>query len=456
MIDDFGGPASNGPRKPKRIEPLEKIETKSVLELAAAEEAISPGMPETTEAGFTPPEAVAAADEAALDQENAADTTTNPPVSVVDGKKTLSPTRHSFLTPHWTIDKKWTAILGVLAVVLIGSAAYVAYQNQPRGQGGTFISKRPVFVPKETRVPSMLTGVLVDPAVNQRPVTGVMIENHLESRPQSGLDQAGVVFEAIAEGGITRFMALFQEAQPDYLGPVRSARPYYVQWCMSFDCALAHVGGSPEALQNIRDWGTKDLDQFYNAGAYERIGGRYAPHNVYTSLTRLNELETAKGYGAPSFTGFARKKDAPYKAPQPNKPATDPRRAVNTINLAISSASFNAQFGYDAAANAYARSQAGAPHMVVAKDGNQVQLKPKVVIALVTSYGIAYDGHSQYGVVGSGQAFIFQDGTVTEASWSKADIAAPLRFTDAAGADIQLNAGQTWITALGSAGQVSF
>ncbi|MCP5939883.1 DUF3048 domain-containing protein, partial [Klebsiella pneumoniae] len=87
-------------------------------------------------------------------------------------------------------------------------------------------------VPKPTTVANTLTGLQVAPDVNQRPVTGVMIENSTDARPQSGLDQAGVVFEAIAEGGITRFLALFQDTQPDYVGPVRSSRPYYVQWAL--------------------------------------------------------------------------------------------------------------------------------------------------------------------------------------------------------------------------------
>lgn len=441
MIDDFGGPSSGGPRKPKRIEPLEKPEQKSILELAEEQEAMPS---KASERSFVSPETAASI--------GSAETHTTP---VVDGGSVAANPKSGFFRWQWTLNRKWTIAAAGVALLLIGGGAVSAYQQQPRGQGGIYVSKRPPKpAPKDTRVPNTLSGRLVDPTVNQRPVTGVMIENSLEARPQSGLDQAGVVFEAIAEGGITRFLALFQDTQPDYLGPVRSARPYYVQWCMGFDCAYAHAGGSPEALQNISAWGTKDLN--HAAGYFWRIPSRYAPHNLYSSIGKLNEYESSRGYGAPTFTGFARKKEQPYKAPAAGKPATDPRRAATAINLAISSQSFNARFDYDAATNQYNRSQGGAAHMVVDGAGNQAQIKTKVVIALVTSYGIAYDKHSQYGVVGSGQAFIFQDGTAIEATWSKADIAAPLRFTDAAGTDIQLNAGQTWITALGSAGQVTY
>lgn len=347
---------------------------------------------------------------------------------------------------RWPLSKKWTILLGVIVLLFVLVAGAAAYIYTQPDQGGVFASKRGKYVPKVTTVASNLTGLPVDPAVNERPVTGVMIENSQDARPQSGLEQAGVVFEAIAEGGITRFLALFQDTQPDYIGPVRSARPYYVQWCMGFDCALAHVGGSPEALADIRAWGTKDLDQFYNAGAYTRISSRYAPHNVYTSMAKLNALEASKGYGAAQYTGFTRKKDSPSKAP-----------TASSVSFAISGALYNAHFAYDAKTNSYLRSEGGAAHMTVNAAGQQAQINPKVVVAMVMQYGLeADDHHSQYNVIGTGKAYIFQDGTVTEATWSKADTKAPLRLVDASGKDVPLNAGRTWLTALSADNLVTY
>ena len=89
---------------------------------------------------------------------------------------------------------------------------------------------------------------------------------------QSGLAQAGVIFEAVAEGGITRYMALYQDTSPGYIGPIRnSARPYFIQWALGFDAAYAHVGGSPEAISDIQTWNVKDIDQFYNGSYYQRV-----------------------------------------------------------------------------------------------------------------------------------------------------------------------------------------
>lgn len=297
--------------------------------------------------------------------------------------------------------------------------------------------------PPPTTEPSKLTGVEVPLATNKLPITGIMIENSPDARPQAGLKDAGVVFEAVAEGGITRFLALFLEAQPDYIGPIRSVRPYYVQWARGFDAPIAHVGGSAEALAKIRGEGLPDLDQSFNAAYFQRVSNRYAPHNVYTSLAKLLELSTKKGYTSNSLTSLTRKAEAPAAAP-----------TAKSINLVISSPLYNVHYDYDPATNSYARSQAGAPHT---DERSGQQIKPKVVVALALSKGIAADGiHTAYGTIGSGTVFIFQDGTVTQGTWTKASDKDQFRFTDAAGAPIGLNPGQTWFSVVSLVSSVTY
>lgn len=350
---------------------------------------------------------------------------------------------------HWPPGKREYLALAALLVVAGGSAALFVSLHRPAPKPVAIVTKpKPVAsAPKPTTVPSDLTGLPVDPSVNQRPVTAVMIENSLEARPQSGLSQAGVVFEALAEGGITRFMALYQDTQPSNVGPVRSARPYYVQWALGFDAAYAHVGGSPLALQDISSWGVHDLNQFYNGSYYHRISSRAAPHNVYTSLAELNQLEASKGITGSNFTPWPRKADAPAK--QPN---------ASSIDLTLSWADYNVHYDYVAATNSYNRSEGGQPH--IDANGN-VQISPKVVVAMVIpeqngaldSTGAYY---SDYAVIGSGTAYVFQDGTVTQGQWSKTGNNAPLTFTDSNGQPLKFNAGQTWLTAVKSASAVSY
>ena len=362
--------------------------------------------------------------------------------------------------PH---TKKMRIIAGVIAVVLaFGIGATWTLTHHKRAVVADTTPKKVVTKPKPTLY-SMLTGMpIADASLNQKPVTAVMVENSVDARPQSGLLDAGIVYEAVAEGGVTRFMALYQDTAPANVGPIRSARPYYIQWAMGYDAAYAHVGGSPDALSDITAWGVKDLNQFSNGNSYHRISSRPAPHNVYTGIDTLNQLETAKGYGASTYTGFARKSDQPYKTPAATtgkkSASADTRTPATGISMSLSGYTYDPHFDYDAATNSYNRSEAGKPH-VDAESGKQ--LSPKVVVAIVVpmSQG-ALDSsgayYSDYNTIGSGQAFIFQDGTVTTATWNKPSNDASLTLTDARGAAVPLNRGQTWITAITAPNKVSY
>jgi len=365
----------------------------------------------------------------------------------------LPPVSASSMHAQKAKKKKRLIILGIIAAVVVlgGSGGCFALLRtyHPRVTPAVLPNHK-YTPPQPTTVASTLTGLPVDPSVNKRQVTAVMIENSLDARPQSGLDQAGIVFEALAEGGVTRFMALFQDTQPDYIGPVRSARPYYIQWLLGYDAAYAHVGGSPDALNDITAWHVKDLNQFYNSSAYERISSRYAPHNVYTSIAQLNQIENNKGFSSSSYMGFTHKKEAPSKTPN-----------ATSISLTFSGFYYDAQFAYNAATNSYDRSEAGAKHMELHKDGSKVQISPKVVVAMAVplqrgaldSSGAYY---SDYNPIGSGQIQVFQDGTVQTGTWSKAGNTSPLVFADASGKPLALNPGQTWISAISSISNVSY
>ena len=289
--------------------------------------------------------------------------------------------------------------------------------------------------PAPSTVPSRLTGVQVEPSLNDLPVTGVMIENSPDARPQSGLYHAGVVYEAIAEGGITRFLALFQEAKPDYIGPVRSVRPYFLDFLVPYDAPVAHAGGSGQALTEIRAQGIKDFDHGANASTFERVKGRFAPHNLYTSREKLLQLHNAKGVNTSNFTGFVRKGDKPSATPN-----------ARSIDLTISSFLYNPHFEWEAPTNSYLRSEGGKPHM---DERTGKQLNPKVIVALVMTHH--YAGiYSVYGTTGTGKAYFFQDGAITEGVWEKKDRKSQFKFGDSNGSPQGLNAGQTWVTLITS------
>lgn len=354
------------------------------------------------------------------------------------------PPRKSFKEWLRTRTKKQWIIIILVALLVLGGIGFAVYQLwlKPEPKPVQRVVKQEPKPEPPKPIYSTLSGLeITDAAINQRPVTAVMIENSLDARPQAGLNQAGVVFEAIAEGGITRFMALFQDSEPDYIGPVRSVRPYYVQWAAGFDAAVAHVGGSGDALRMLRQENVaKDLDQFFNPGPYHRVSNRFAPHNMYSSVIALRELQTQKGFTS-TYQGFVRKTEA--KSPTPN---------ATSIDFNISSALYNPHYDYDAATNSYKRSEGGKPH-TDEKSGQQ--LNPKVVMALVMPQG--RNGiYTTYNTLGSGEVFLFQDGTLTKGTWSKATNKEQFTFKDANGAELKLNPGQTWISVVGSADRVIF
>lgn len=281
---------------------------------------------------------------------------------------------------------------------------------------------------------SPLTGVEVaDEAATKRQVTGIMIENSPSARPQSGIKDAGVVFEAIAEGGITRLATLHQEDRPGMIGPVRSIRPYYLDWMAPFDASISHVGGSANALKTVRSGGFKDIDQFFNGNSYWRATDRVAPHNVYTNSDKLDALNQNKGFTSSTFTGWPRKKDTPVAAP-----------LASIVQMTVSSPTYNVRYEYDKATNNYIRFVGGAP----SKDREAGQVTPKVVIALKVPTQLGFeDGYrEQMTTDGHNEAIVFQDGTVTKGVWRKTGQKNQLQFYDKNGHVIALNPGQTWIT----------
>lgn len=340
---------------------------------------------------------------------------------------------------RWLLAKKYRLIIAiVLALVVIGGGVAAAILLQPKPKTEV---KATVKTVKKAEAPapvyySPLTGSKVaDEAATRQPVTAIMIENSPDARPQSGLKQAGVVYEAIAEGGITRFLAIYQEAKPQLIGPVRSVRMYYVDWVAPYNASIAHVGGSAAALAEVRNGSYRDIDQFFNSGSYWRATDRYAPHNVYTSFAKLDELNAKKGYKESTFKGFLRADGKASATPN-----------ATSIDMDISGPLYNTHYNYDAASNTYLRNIAGGPSL----DREDGQIAPSVVIALKVDMSLVMEDGYRESIVttGSGVADIFQNGTVTTGTWSKASRTAQIQFLDSSGKEIPLNRGQTWITAI--------
>ncbi len=426
MIDGF-----RAPRRPYNLHPEVKRMTNNIV-VGGRD-----GGP------FKTPSEVAAAEEQKTPDPIAGASTPPPDMSSDVPQPGATPPLKAPKGGWWgRLSKPKKITITALSVVLVSGAVIGSYYMFFSETPPPIIAKQetPPPPPAPTTVASNLTGLQVEPSVNDRQVTAVMIENSVVARPQSGLLSAGVVFEAIAEGGITRFVALFQDDQPKYVGPVRSARPYYMQWILGFDAAYAHAGGSARALKLIGQWDVKDLP--HHASYFQRISDRAAPHNLYTSIKDLQKYGESKGYGKSKYTPLPRKeKETPEATP-----------TVTKIDFSISSANFSVHYDYNAATNSYLRSVGGAKH-TDEKSGKQ--LSPKVVVALVMPQG-KEDIYYTYNTLGKGTVFVFQDGKVIKGTWKKKSNNDNFTFTDEAGNPLLLNPGQTWFTALGKSNLVKY
>lgn len=354
----------------------------------------------------------------------------------VDGKQSRLQRLRDFINRHRIATM---CICGAILIAIGGAVAFVLTYRAPVADTAYHAPAKKVPKPAE-KYYSHLNGIEVASKADlSKPVTAIMIENSPDARPHSGLKQAEVVYEAIAEGGITRFLALFQQHKPQLIGPVRSLRMYYVDWLAPYQASVAHVGGSHASLQEIRGSNYRDIDQFFNGGSYWRTNDRRPPHNVYTSFEKLDALNAGKGYKSSQFTSFAR-----ADGKTSNKP-----NAVN-IDINFSSSWYNTHYDYDKASNTYLRSIGGQ----ASNDREEGRLAPSVVIALhVNETTVMEDGWRQSIVTtGTGTATVFQNGTVAECTWRKNDRFSPLELIDAAGKPVALNRGQTWIAAVPNSG----
>jgi len=297
---------------------------------------------------------------------------------------------------------------------------------------------------------ALLDGVLIPvdefQRLTQRLPLAIMIENHVDARPQFGLDRAELVYEAIAEGGITRLLAAYWRNDVDRIEPVRSARVYYVTWARELDAVYVHHGSSEEfgpahVYSAINELGVRNLDGLFLGEAVgQRDPARRSPHNVVSSTGLLWGSAAERGWvGPPAVQTWAFKDGNPARAADPTA------RRAPAVDVFFSG-SFNAysvHWDYNPASNGYLRSLGGQPHTDA---GSGQQLAAQNVAVQYATFRPSGDGkHNLYDIVGGGQAVVFQDGVAIEGTWSKPEALSRTRFYDAAGAEIAFNRGTTWV-----------
>lgn len=293
--------------------------------------------------------------------------------------------------------------------------------------------------PKERRA---IDGVLV-PLGHANPwLVSVMIENAKDAQPISGIDTAVLVYESLVEATITRFMAVYALDETtitndEPIGPVRSVRPYYVTWATELGAMLAHVGGSPDALNRIKARGMLTLNEYSNGQYFVRDRERYAPHNIYTANTLLQRAAMAK---LPDTSLEQWSKNLPAWQFKDDTELTA-RGATDAITIGYPGA-YAVSWEYNKDENVYTRIQWGGLDTL----SNGIAMKAKNIAVIVQRMAILDEiGRKQFTTEGSGKAYLFRDGTALVGTWQKDSPSARMRLFDEQGIEMQFNAGVTWI-----------
>ena len=388
------------------------------------------------------------------------------------------------------------AIITILVLAGIGVAIYFIFFFHPD------TAEEPKAEQKTAKIYSKLSGLEIkSESENTLPTYCIQIPNGTDgARPQVGLNQAPVVFEAIAEAGITRFAAVFQNPTSKAIGPIRSLRSYYLDWDTPFDCTIVHAGGSDEAIEELAAGDYRDLTESYDY-MWRDTSGYWAPNNLMTSPALLSEFATANKYTSsdpkvlPRLTpdeasnvvsevkaqkegannssddsdssSSSNSADSSDKSSSSDSTKTDYKLASEiAINFGTVS-DFNTIYKYDENTNTYARSYAnGEAHLVYSCDntdkttplpksdcGIAQQVAPSAVAVMMVDEHLDSDGyHHVIQTVGTGIAYVFQNGTVTKGTWKKSSKSAQIEFKDSSNNIISFTPGQLWIAAVPNSG----
>lgn len=277
----------------------------------------------------------------------------------------------------------------------------------------------------------------------KRPIA-IIVENAPAARPQSGLNQADIVYEIMTEGGITRFLAIYYSQSPQKVGPVRSARPYFILKAAEHEAIFAHCGGSVEAYVYLEQLAVDAIDEMKHFQAFWRARERKPPHNLFTSITSLREEAQRLGLNRPVRSpGFA------YIASNPSS------RGENASQVEIKYYSdYWVEFRYFPEQKIYRRWINGQPHI---DEGSGEQIYCHNVIVQVTEQKVKdEEGRLEINFEGQGSGWLFSEGRVMPIRWEKPNLRDQTKFYFADGQEIQINPGKTWIQVISTENEVIF
>ena len=390
-------------------------------------------------------------------------------------------------------DRRMWAIGFALLVVVVGGGVYLlasgsrptpapaalapssSATEQPSSAPSSEASASPSASPSEAPSPSAsvapalyedLSGIPTTADLAHRYPIAVMIDDSPAARQQAGLSAASVVWQAPAEGGIPRYMAIFQSGTPAWIGPVRSARLYFVRWAAEWKAVYLHAGGPPPLRNYLAGRQTLVLD--VPGRATRRVSFRAAPHNLYTEGVRLRHFAERAKHATSDHLAYD--PTAPDRLQPFRDGAAEADRGPNGGSLRVTYTSEQVSYRYDRASNTWLRSVDGREQhdaLATANRGNGTmgsgpRIAPTTVLLMIvpirrsSSIGGPALGRLEADSLGTNTAWVFADGRVTKGTWRKRTPTDRTRFVDAAGHEVVFPRGQVFIQVVPSTSAASF
>jgi hypothetical protein len=306
-----------------------------------------------------------------------------------------------------------------------------------------FVSSAPTPLPSGMAY-SDLDGVLTTQDLAHRLPLAIMVDDNTAARPQSGFTSASIVYQAQADGGEDRYMMVFQEGTASAIGPVRSARPYYVYWAAESKALFGHYGGDAVSLQQVIPSNVNNIynEDALNGGAcpYHRVATRAAPHNAYTYSSVLITCAARRQFPAIY-------QNLPVRLFRADSPMSQ-RPASQSISVPYPTGAIG--YTFEPATDSYLRLVRG-KLQIDAANNKQVTARNVVVLFQALSYDSFSDpGHKRPVIanVGTGRAVIFVEGRAVVGTWKKPSNTALTRLYDSTGAEIPLVRGEIFIQSI--------
>lgn len=264
------------------------------------------------------------------------------------------------------------------------------------------------------------------------PLMAVVIDNHPDALPQSGLLRAGVVFEVPVEGGMSRLLAFIPaDAAGGRLGPVRSLRPYMLDISQAFNAWIMHVGGSPDALARAQMQGARAVNEFYRGQYFFRETSRKRPHNVFTSRDLFHQyLSDTYREGPQPFTPWIFAPEVPWE------------ERGEGGDILVNFGAVNVKWVYDKEKNVYTRLHNGV--ILREADGTPVTAK-NIIVQTVAGRVLDELGRLRLVLTGSGEASVFTNGRAIPGKWKREKTDMQFTYMDGQSNEVALTAGATWI-----------